>query len=127
MKTSTMISFKTYGDLNGKQVLVLIHGLATDGEIFEDFITEKFISKFNVVIPDIRGCGQSAMLDGEFTIHEAATDIISVLNKLSKNKVVILGYSQGGTVAQEIARLRPDIVSGPTGNVVANRVSRSLD
>lgn len=106
-----MISFKTYGDSNDK-TLVLIHGLTTDGEIFNDFITEKFISKFNIVIPDIRGCGESGMLDGEFTIHEAATDIISVLNKFSKNKVVILGYSQGGTVAQEIAKLRPDIVNG---------------
>lgn len=107
-----MISYSTYGRANANQAIVLIHGLATDGRIFKSIVKSYLATKYFVVVPDLRGCGQSARTSGEYTINESANDIVEIMKGVGKEKYLLFGYSQGGTIAQEIAKSRPELISG---------------
>jgi 3-oxoadipate enol-lactonase len=107
-----MIYYSTNGNYKSEKLLVCIHGLATNHSMFSDFIPELNKLDLFIISPDLRGCGQSIKIDGEFSINEAAEDIKEILDLYKNRKVVLLGYSQGGTVAQLFARKFPDRVSG---------------
>jgi 3-oxoadipate enol-lactonase len=63
-----------------------------------------------VVVPDLRGFGQSRSEDA-FTIDSLAGDIIQLIEHLG-GPAVVGGLSMGGYVAMAIARKRPDLLRG---------------
>ena len=107
-----MIYFKTDGNSKSKRLLVCIHGLTATHLMFEDLIKELNIEDLFIISPDLRGCGASIDIWGEFTINESVDDIKEILDLYENRKVILLGYSQGGTIAQLLAKTFPDRVSG---------------
>lgn len=107
-----MINYRRIGDPNSQKAIVLIHGLATDGTIFEKIVESYFANHYLVIIPHLRGCGLSSSTNGEYTINESAKDIVDIINQVGKERYVLLGYSQGGAIAQQIAKSHPQLVSG---------------
>ena len=107
-----MIYYKTNGNSKSDRLLVCIHGLTATHEMFTDFIQELNIEGLFIISPDLRGCGDSIDLEGEFTINEAVDDIKEILDLYENRTVVLLGYSQGGTIVQFFAKKYPADVSG---------------
>jgi pimeloyl-ACP methyl ester carboxylesterase len=67
---------------------------------------------FRLLYLDLRGNGQSEMNDAPITFPLLARDIYDVCRKLSLNKVVLCGYSNGASIALECALTYPDMVEG---------------
>jgi len=107
-----MIYYKSNGNDQSDRLLVCIHGLTTNHTLFSDFIQELKDLNLLVISPDLRGCGESIDIEGKFNSNEAVEDIKEILDNYKTHKVVLLGYSQGGTVAQLFAKKYPDRVSG---------------
>jgi pimeloyl-ACP methyl ester carboxylesterase len=82
--------------------LLLVHGLMATGEIFGPVI-DAFARRHTVDVPDLRGHGRSMHLEGPLTVEQHVRDLVRVIAHLDMLGTDILGYSQGGAVALQIA------------------------
>lgn len=82
--------------------LLLIHGIMITGEMFEPVIPD-LAEHHRLIIPDLRGCGKSRQLPPPYTVKQQATDLAQMLDHLGIASADVLGYSQGGPVAQQLA------------------------
>jgi 3-oxoadipate enol-lactonase len=90
--------------------MVLIHGLAVSGEMYAP-VTDQLAEDHQLIIPDLRGQGRSALMPGPYSARRLAADIAGLLSRLEVRQATALGYSQGGPVALQLARDHPDLVS----------------
>jgi pimeloyl-ACP methyl ester carboxylesterase len=86
--------------------LLLIHGLMITGEMFEP-VLDQFAARHRVIIPDLRGHGRSREMPPPYTIAQLAADLSRLLDDLGVASTAVLGYSNGGVVAQQFARDDP--------------------
>ena len=91
--------------------LVLLHGFPLDHHIWGETVP-LLENKFNLIIPDLRGFGESTTIDTLYTMDEFASDIAGLLDHLEIPRTAIAGHSMGGYVALAFARLFPDRVTG---------------
>jgi len=91
--------------------LVLIHGYPLDGTTWNE-VASLLESDFDLIIPDLRGMGQSDAVDKTYTVADLASDIAGLLNHLKVQKAFIAGHSMGGYVALAFARAYPNRVRG---------------
>jgi 3-oxoadipate enol-lactonase len=83
--------------------LVLIHGYPLDHTIWEELVPllEK---NFDLIVPDLRGFGQSDVMEADDSIIAYASDIAGLLTHLKIKKAFLAGHSMGGYVALAFAR-----------------------
>jgi pimeloyl-ACP methyl ester carboxylesterase len=86
--------------------LLLVHGLMVTGEIFETVI-EHFAARHRVIVPDLRGHGRSRGLPPPYTAAQLASDLARLLDHLGIDSTAVLGYSQGGAIAQQLVLDHP--------------------
>lgn len=89
--------------------LLLLHGL---GGSHEDWIRQvtAFSRRFRVVVPDLRGFGESEKQE-PYTIQQHARDAAGLLAALGMRGAHVVGLSMGGAVAMELALTRPECVA----------------
>jgi 3-oxoadipate enol-lactonase len=59
-------------------------------------------SRHRVIIPDLRGHGRSRGLPPPYTAVQLASDLSLLLDHLGIESTAVLGYSQGGAIAQQL-------------------------
>lgn len=91
--------------------LVLLHGFPLDHSIWDN-VTPLLENTFDLIIPDLRGFGESTTVDTSYTMDDLTSDIAGLLDHLGIKKTAIAGHSMGGYVALAFARLYPEKVSG---------------
>jgi len=104
----TPLFYEIYGA--GKPVF-LLHGLALDHSIWYP-VAEILSSSMKVILPDLRGHGNSRTFEGECSIDAMAKDILDVMDILHVETAHIAGHSMGGYIALAFARCFPDRLSG---------------
>jgi len=87
--------------------LLLIHGVMISGDMFDPLV-EELATRHRLIVPDLRGHGRSRALPPPYTVSQLAADLAALLDHLGLTSVDVLGYSQGGAVAQQLACDRPD-------------------
>ena len=96
----------------GKGVpIVLIHGYPLDHTIWDE-IGPYLEKDFDLIIPDLRGFGESGVMESDHSIIAYATDIAALLSRLKIEKAILAGHSMGGYVALAFAQEFPERVSG---------------
>lgn len=103
-----MLSYTDIGCFDS-EVIVFIHGLGSRKEAWKPQAELGF--NYRLVIPDLRGHGETE-LEGNISIKNFAKDVIELLDSLHIKQAFICGLSLGGIVAQEIYRMRPELVKG---------------
>lgn len=91
--------------------LVLLHGYPLDHHLW-DVVVPLLIDTFDLILPDLRGFGESSTVDSFYTVEDIASDIAALLDHLEIRKAAIVGHSMGGYVALAFARLYPERISG---------------
>ncbi len=86
--------------------LLLVHGLMATGDMFES-IVGCFAVRHRVIVPDLPGHGRSRLLPPPYTAAQAASHLSRLLEFLGVGSTAVLGYSQGGAVAQQLALDHP--------------------
>ena len=81
--------------------LVFLHG-ASGAPVVLPFM-EKLATRYDVLVPDHPGYGQSAEPDWLENIHDVAYFYLDFLKALKLEKAVIVGSSMGGWMAMEMA------------------------
>src|SRR4051794_238401 len=100
--------------------VVLLHGATLDHHAWDPQVTA-LQDRFTLVVPDLRAHGEST---GTFGFTAAVADVQALLDQLPTERVVLVGLSLGGNIAQEIVRLDPDrvhalVVADATCNTAA--------
>ena len=90
--------------------LVLLHGYPLDHHVWDE-IVPLLENTFDLIIPDLRGFGESTTVDTPYTMDDFASDIAGLLDQLSIQKAAIAGHSMGGYVALAFARLYSERMS----------------
>ena len=98
-----------YEKMGRGEPLFLVHGLMATAEIF-DPVVDAFARRHTVVVPDLRGHGRSMHLEGPLTVEQHVRDLVRVIDHLDILGSDVLGYSQGGAVALQIAHDHPERV-----------------
>ena len=90
--------------------LVLLHGFPLDHRTW-DSVALLLEGTFDLILPDLRGFGQSTTVDSQFTMDALASDIAGLLDHLGIQKTAIAGHSMGGYVALAFTKLYTERVS----------------
>ncbi|MES2219205.1 MAG: alpha/beta hydrolase [Pseudomonadota bacterium] len=99
--------YETYGQ---GEPLIFISGFTCDHSMWE-FVVPAFTHKYQVIIFDNRGSGQSSdKPDYPYTAQVLADDTIGLIKALDLQKVNIVGHSYGGCVTQTLALKYPEFV-----------------
>jgi pimeloyl-ACP methyl ester carboxylesterase len=99
-------------DRRGKGTpLVLLHGYPLDHHSWDE-VAPLLEDTFDLILPDLRGFGESSTVDSFYAMEDFASDIAGLLDKLGIQKAAIAGHSMGGYVALAFARLFPERVHG---------------
>ena len=91
--------------------LVLLHGYPLDHHLWED-VAPLLEDTFDLILPDLRGFGESTTVGSPYTMDDYASDVAGLLDQLGIQKAAIAGHSMGGYVALAFARLYPERISG---------------
>lgn len=67
---------------------------------------------YHVVVPDLRGCGQTESPSdaGSYTTLNVVGDLVGLLDALGEKRVFVVGHDWGATVAWDLCLFRPDLV-----------------
>jgi pimeloyl-ACP methyl ester carboxylesterase len=87
--------------------LVLLHGhggCSSDWEPFADVLA----ARFRVVMPHMRGHGQSTNPGGAFTHRQSASDMFALLDRLGIDRFRAIGISSGGMTLLHMATRQPE-------------------
>jgi pimeloyl-ACP methyl ester carboxylesterase len=102
---------KIYYEVYGKgQPIVLLHGGLFGSTIeMTDFIN-KWKKNYQVIAISTRGHGKSELGTEPLTLEQRANDAMTVINAVTKERVIVLGFSDGGYSAYKLAAMYPDRV-----------------
>jgi 3-oxoadipate enol-lactonase len=112
MDTIFLNGFKLAYERRGKGTpLVLLHGYPLDHTIWEP-VLPLLEDDFELILPDLRGFGESDGSKSTYGMADLAADIAGLLTALDIWQAAIAGHSMGGYVALAFARAYPQRVLG---------------
>jgi len=100
-------------DITGQQgqPIVLIHGLGLNRSIWHE-VAAKHLANHRVILPDVRGHGESEAPPGPYTMTLLAEDILRLLDFFGISKAIVCGHSLGGYIALAFADRFLDRLAG---------------
>lgn len=97
-----------YDDLGQPQgqPLVFIHGHPFNRSMWDEQVAH-FSDRYRLILPDLRGYGETDSSFPRVMLDEMALDIIHLIDELSIEKAVFIGLSMGGQIVLDLYRLFP--------------------
>ena len=89
--------------------LVLIHG---SGQSIADMAAQidGFRDQYLIIVADSRAHGKSGMTDQQMTYRQMASDWAGLINALTTEPARVIGWSDGGNIALELARAHSELI-----------------
>lgn len=94
----------------GPSALVLLAGWTVSGLVWPATWLAALEARHRLLSVDNRGTGHSETPTAPFTIADMAADVVAVLDDAGVERASVLGWSMGGTIAQQLAVDAPDRV-----------------
>ncbi len=98
------INYKYYFSSDEKDTILMLHGWGCKGDIFKQHV-DNLQDKYNILIVDLYGFGQSIDPKPFFDTYEYAVQIYLLLYRLGLGKVHVLAHSFGGRLALILSSL----------------------
>src|SRR5512141_2181589 len=92
--SDTEISYEVMG--SGPDV-VLLHPFPANRGVWTP-VAEKLASRYRLILPDLRGHGESGVGEGPATMEKHAADVARVMDDAGVRKAVFAGESIGGYI-----------------------------
>lgn len=96
----------------GKGIIVLIHGLGADASSWVFQLQALCQAGYRPIAVDLPGFGKTPHHGAHWTIRGVAYLIRKFLQECTDEKVIVIGHSLGGTIAQQMVIDYPEIVAG---------------
>jgi len=105
--TDAKIYYEVYGQ---GQPIVLLHGGLFGSSIEYADIIDKLRPHFQVIAISTRGHGKSYIGTEPLTLEQRANDALTVINSITKDSVILIGFSDGGYSAYKFGAMYPNRV-----------------
>ncbi|MGH9209647.1 MAG: alpha/beta fold hydrolase [Acidimicrobiales bacterium] len=113
MSTITLGSITVgYDDEGDGDPLVLVHGHPFNRSMWQPQVEHFGSSGWRVIVPDLRGYGETTVVPGKTPLATFAHDVVALLDHLQVERVALGGLSMGGQIVMEIHRLFPERIRG---------------
>lgn len=101
------LAYRDRGEKEGLPVVLLLHGSPVASEALTPLM-EAVGNRARLLVPDLPGFGGSTLKIADYSTRSHARSAFEMLDRLEISSVHAVGYSMGGGVALEMARLAPD-------------------
>lgn len=101
------IYYEVYG--KGAPVVVLHGGIFGSTYEMHQFI-DSLSKNYQVIAVSTRGHGKSELGKAPITYEQKAADVLSVIRDVTKDSVIVLGFSDGGYAGYKLASMYPERV-----------------
>jgi pimeloyl-ACP methyl ester carboxylesterase len=98
--------YRTVGD--GDPTIVCVHGFCQSSEYWQPTLDHVAAAGARGIALDLPGFGESVSAGGPYTMEHLADVVAELLDTLGVGKVVLVGGSMGGVIAQQVALRHPD-------------------
>jgi pimeloyl-ACP methyl ester carboxylesterase len=105
-----MTSVPAFTTLGGGPTVLMLHGIGGGHLAFAPQVETFATAGYRAVAWDMPGYGRSAPIE-PYTFKGLAQSCVQLIESLKCSRVILLGHSMGGMVAQEVVARRPDLVS----------------
>jgi 3-oxoadipate enol-lactonase len=95
----------------GAPTLLLVHGVTLTAALNWGRIVQTLGRRYRAVLVDQRGHG-AGLPCGAFRLEDCADDMAAVAEQLGIERLIPVGYSMGGLIAQLMWRRHPQLVAG---------------
>ena len=119
-----------YTSIGQGPTVILLHPTPCDHRFWLR-VVESLTGRYRVILPDLRGHGQSEAGTGPITMSRLGADVVRLLDVLGIQRALFGGCSIGGYTLYEIWREAPARISAlafccsrPQGDADANRAKR---
>jgi pimeloyl-ACP methyl ester carboxylesterase len=99
-----------YRDLSDGPAIVLLHGWTMSHQVWDRQVRE-LGSRYRLILPDLRGHGDSDKPVGAYDPERHAADIVALLDHLGLDRAIVVGWSFGGMTALQLACSHPHRVA----------------
>lgn len=82
--------------------LIFLHGWCLSRQLWM-YAEERFAGRYDVIVPDLAGFGESQALAGPYSFERHAADIGALMDELDLRNVVLVGFAFGAAVAMTLA------------------------
>src|SRR5258708_18488802 len=112
MPTVTVQDITMYYEIHGQgEPVVLIAGLNSDHTLYQKLgLVARLAERYQVVVFDNRGVGQTDKPDSPYSIEMMAEDTAGLLSALGITQAHLLGTSMGGRIAVALVLQHPSLV-----------------
>ncbi len=105
------VSIHCYEQPGAGTPLMLLHSLSANGRIFDRILQSGLLPGHRILVPDLRGRGESSRPATGYSLRHQATDLLRVLDSLGIDRIALGGHSFGGLLSLYLAGTHPDRVS----------------
>jgi pimeloyl-ACP methyl ester carboxylesterase len=98
-----------YDEVGSGSPVVILHGGLESGASWKS-LAETLSDRHRVLLPDRRGHGRTADVDGDYTYELMADETVAFLDRVVAGPADLVGYSDGGVAALLVALDRPELV-----------------
>src|SRR5215211_7194509 len=98
-----------YTDSGIGRPIVLIHGYPFNRSLWNEQVAA-LSDRYRVIVPDLRGFGETDASEGPATMDRMAQDVAHLLDRLEITSAVVGGLSMGGYVALSFCNQFPSRV-----------------
>lgn len=110
MTDHVQLAYEEIGEEQARS-LVLLHGFC-GSRAYWSALHKPLGAQYRVIIPDLRGHGQSGAPDAPYTIDAMADDVAALIRQLGLEKPIVLGHSLGGYITLALSEQNPQLLSG---------------
>jgi 3-oxoadipate enol-lactonase len=97
-----------FDDLGKGEAILLIHGQPFNRRMWDD--QKKILAgNYRLIIPDLRGYGETGLGEGMILLDELALDLLHLLDHLDIKNAIIISLSMGGQIALEMYTWAPGL------------------
>ncbi|MBN9656320.1 alpha/beta hydrolase [Halobacillus sp. GSS1] len=95
-----------YDDRGNGEAIVFLHPPGMGRKVFK--MQHSLAREFRVIFPDLSGNGDSEVISHAPDVSMYAREVVQLIDHLNLDRIVVVGYSCGGMIAQEFALTFPE-------------------
>ena len=93
--------------VGGAGPVVLLHGFPLNRTMWDE-VVPALADRYHIIVPDLRGHGETDAPDGPYDMVEFADDVLTLLDSLGHAKAAIVGLSMGGYISLQLLTRAPE-------------------
>lgn len=101
-----------YEDTGSGPAVIMLHGFPLCRQMWRPQIKALTGAGYRLILPDLRGFGDSDAPDGPYSMDLFADDIVELMNELGIERAVVGGMSMGGYVLLNLVERHRSRLSG---------------